>query len=555
MLLKYENCILLTLHTRKSILRALLKRFRKNLIKLKNKLSYEQNCSSLLTEKEERLMKKRLLITSSLALLLGLGVAGGLSLAKKETSKPVEKVDAVSAGQTVYLHPNSDWRSANARFAMYCFGNGDTWVNLTAVANSSNYYSATIPSGYTSIIMCRMDPATSVNNWDNKWDQSPDLTLSSSTGNTYRITGWSTGTWAGTYGTSFPALDGYYLVGSRTSYGWSGATRLTDVTGDNLAELYNYSANNGEKIKVRSYFADTGADTWSNYNGGTQPFGDADNDQNFEFTKSLTVNVYAKDESGLKFYVSEKPASDGYYLVGDSAFISEIGKSGTAWMFATGAKMNGLSGEGNKADYVLTVTKLVTVRVKDFFSEHANWLSFGTTYDGTDGITTVGANVTLAAGTYSIYVNNSFDVYVIKGVALDAFCTEFLTEIENVCSLSGATVLNDLKATWSHLTTFYANVFASDKATIVAIGFNGGSDADDAHKVVKAYHYIVTKYGTSNCPDFIWGQTIAGSGAVKVAMIENVVGNNDTTLIIALVSIIAISAVGGYFFFRRKRHE
>ena len=32
---------------------------------------------------------------------------------------------------TIYVQPNSNWLQANARFAAYFFGNGETWVNCT----------------------------------------------------------------------------------------------------------------------------------------------------------------------------------------------------------------------------------------------------------------------------------------------------------------------------------------------------------------------------------------------------------------------------------------
>ena len=71
----------------------------------------------------------------------------------------------------IYLKPNSNWTQANARFAAYFFGNGDKWVDMTD-ADGDGYYSCKKPSGYPSVIFCRMSPATSANNWDNRWNQS-----------------------------------------------------------------------------------------------------------------------------------------------------------------------------------------------------------------------------------------------------------------------------------------------------------------------------------------------------------------------------------------------
>jgi hypothetical protein len=251
---------------------------------------------------------------------------------------------------------------------------------------------------------------------------------------------------------------------------------------------------------------------------------------------------------------SNVPATDGYYLLGDDDFVTATGGSGTSWKYATGVKMNTLSGEGNKANYVLTVNKSVKFRARSYLNSTDSWLSFGTTYDGTDGITTSGDNVQVAAGTYSIYVNENSLVYVAKGIPLDAFCSTFLTDVANTCDVqTGNTDPNTLHTLWGDLATLYNGVTADGKAEIVAITFNGGSDADDPHKVVKAYHYIVTKYGTTVCPDFIWGKNYNPASANKVS--TNNSANNSASAIIAASAAISLTAVGAFFILRKKKHN
>ena len=101
----------------------------------------------------------------------------------------------------VYLTVDPQWKSDGARFAAYFFGNGDTWKSMTAVSGQDNMYMCSIPSGYTSVIFCRMNGGTSVNGWDNKWNQTVDLKLSD--GHMFTITNpWNgsgdkaTGTWS-----------------------------------------------------------------------------------------------------------------------------------------------------------------------------------------------------------------------------------------------------------------------------------------------------------------------------------------------------------------------
>ena len=100
------------------------------------------------------------------------------------------------AATTLYIKPNSNWNEANARFAAYFFGNGDTWVDCTD-ADGDGVYEVEVPAGYTSVIFCRMNPGVAENNWDNKWNQTSDLTIPTDGTNCYAIDegSWDSGKW------------------------------------------------------------------------------------------------------------------------------------------------------------------------------------------------------------------------------------------------------------------------------------------------------------------------------------------------------------------------
>lgn len=77
----------------------------------------------------------------------------------------------------LYLVPNSNWEQENARFAVYFFGNGEIWKDMTDL-DSDGIYEVEVPDKkYTTVIFCRMNPGTSVNNWENKWNQTGDMPL------------------------------------------------------------------------------------------------------------------------------------------------------------------------------------------------------------------------------------------------------------------------------------------------------------------------------------------------------------------------------------------
>jgi hypothetical protein len=103
----------------------------------------------------------------------------------------------------LYLKPNSNWTKDNARFAAYfCKGSkGEKWVNMTKVGDDG-WYEVEVPgtvAEYKTVIFCRMNPGSSVNNWDNRWNQTGDLTWSTAK-NAYTIAAgaWSNGngTWS-----------------------------------------------------------------------------------------------------------------------------------------------------------------------------------------------------------------------------------------------------------------------------------------------------------------------------------------------------------------------
>ena len=364
---------------------------------------------------------------------------------------------------------------------------------------------------------------------------------------------------------NYPASEGYYLVKSTNSYSFTSSTKMSSSSDPYVAQLLNFSATKDLGIKVRGFYNDRdNPNIWSFYNGDAEAFGSADGDGNFIFSKNITVDIYAKYVSGeLKFYVLEHVEDTGYYILGDEAFASDHGSTATPWTFASGLKMNTLSGPAgsNRASYVLTVSKQVEIRIRECLSLDHGWLDFGTTYDD-DNLKTNGKNVIIrTAGSYTLYVNSSGAAYIMKGIPLDAFCTDFLTTIHDVCKMDGSTTEIDLLSAWSRLSAKYGNVLSSEKQTIVDIGFNGGSDVDDTHRVVLAYHYIVTKYGTAKCNDFIWGQNISGRSAIPSFSPFNLITddeNNVPTIIIiasSSVALLSVTALSILVIKKRKRKE
>ena len=87
----------------------------------------------------------------------------------------------VNVTTTLYFEPNSNWKSASARFAAYVVNKaaGNTnieWFDLEETAADSGIFGADIDVAIRdTIIFCRMDPGTVENSWENKWNQTGDL--------------------------------------------------------------------------------------------------------------------------------------------------------------------------------------------------------------------------------------------------------------------------------------------------------------------------------------------------------------------------------------------
>ena len=91
-----------------------------------------------------------------------------------------EGVTWTTTENEIFFKPNANWKSDGARFAAWF--SGDKWKDLN---KNGDLYSCEIPSGATEVIFCRMDPKKTANNWDNKWNQTGHLSLT--TDNIYTL--------------------------------------------------------------------------------------------------------------------------------------------------------------------------------------------------------------------------------------------------------------------------------------------------------------------------------------------------------------------------------
>jgi len=92
----------------------------------------------------------------------------------------------------VYLKPGV-WDADGARFAVYCYGDGEQWYDMSSFedACAGTIYRANVDPKYPSYIFCRMDGGNAENIWENRWNQTDNLTAAN--GIYCTITGWGSG--------------------------------------------------------------------------------------------------------------------------------------------------------------------------------------------------------------------------------------------------------------------------------------------------------------------------------------------------------------------------
>ena len=87
----------------------------------------------------------------------------------------------------VYLKPNLNWTTDNARFAAYMWDSiGDNWLDLKD-EDGDGIYLVEIPVNYQEFKFVRLNPDAAENNWTNKWNETGNLTVPSDDNNSYVI--------------------------------------------------------------------------------------------------------------------------------------------------------------------------------------------------------------------------------------------------------------------------------------------------------------------------------------------------------------------------------
>lgn len=238
----------------------------------------------------------------------------------------------LTGGEVFFLKPNDNWKQGGARFAVYFFNDSkgkNTWVSMDKV--SENIYTVTAPSGdWEKLIFCRMNPGNQTNSWDNKWNQSGNLTW----GGTYNTLTVPSSSWDN-FTTSWSTMSVTYVTGNGTSgNSWCDGKSWKEKG----SKLTNGSIT-FEKVPAGSYSFKVTDGTWDVAMGyyvlddASKKLCKTDNDLNANFTTTSCADITIKYQNGrvnLSInYLEENPE---YKILG-------VGEGDAAWAWENGLAM------------------------------------------------------------------------------------------------------------------------------------------------------------------------------------------------------------------------
>ena len=260
-----------------------------------------------------------------------------------------ETVEAASQPATLYLKPNSNWTQSSARFAAYFFGNGETWVGMTDTDKDGIYEVATpTAKTYPSVIFCRMNPGAAANNWNNKWNQTGDLSIPTNGTNLYTV---KDGTWDKGGGT----WSVHHVAGEEVD------------PSEDLLTLFGTYTNEGFYVRETEIYADA-----------------------TEIAKDLTKNHPGKSYENL-FHAKATTLNRTTYFEGDQLWMTNSdGTINSGYGTDANGKMNHFKYENGvkKVDYTVSNSTGMEdwyITMKDMVAtEEQKWSKNGNVYESKD---------------------------------------------------------------------------------------------------------------------------------------------------------------------------
>ncbi len=105
---------------------------------------------------------------------------------------------------------------------------------------------------------------------------------------------------------------------------------------------------------------------------------------------------------------------------------------------------------------------------------------------------------------------------------------------------------------WSALKSSYNNLQDIVKEEISSVEANASTDYSLRAQAMARYDYMLARGDIDQANNFISERGVAGHRPV---LIGSILLENDNTLLIAIISLVGVSIIGGYFFVKRRKNE
>ncbi len=210
--------------------------------------------------KIKSIFKRSLAVLLSLMMLLTSGIVS--AVAANVELAPVGATVTSDGTARLYFNMSAvSWWTAgtngNGNFAYFFNSSTNAW-SAHSVNYSGNTYYVTIPSGsWTTVILTRNNTSTSPS-WDNMWNQTGNITLSSTSN---YISSFSEGSTSATWGTAVKPISTASLAANSTSVNTGTAVTLTPSLSSNSSlntiksTSYSISPSSGASISGNTFTA------------------------------------------------------------------------------------------------------------------------------------------------------------------------------------------------------------------------------------------------------------------------------------------------------------
>lgn len=317
---------------------------------------------------------------------------------------------AVYPSNTKYYLDTSDftnWENDSARFAVYFCNSGKAgqngeWVSASPCPGLDHHYYVTSPANsyYTTLIWCRMKGNTTTNSWDNRDNQTGDLSYESGKYTT-KITDWGAGTQNNT--THSHTIT---IIGKGRNYAGATISNLTSANSSGSPDWTSQSTYNPANYKVATAPSDyTYTGMYTNPDCTTAAETSISNTGDATYYALYTrnkVNVNFKNTSGTGGTVSQGGTQKISSLTTSNQSISTDYNRSLSYTItpASGKKITAVSGggtwtiasEGTSATCTFAATATTNVTVTQ-----ADAGSCGFTLDKSSATLNIGGTTTFTA--------------------------------------------------------------------------------------------------------------------------------------------------------------